>query len=146
MILKVKKLVETADIPKRHTEFSCGYDLSCCSDKPVVIGGGETVKIHTGIAVELEGETNAALLIYARSSTAVKLGLAPANCVGVVDWDYRGEIIVPLYNHTMQSVTIAPHERIAQLVITPVYMPEVIETEDLSDTVRGSNGFGSSGN
>lgn len=145
MKLLVKKLNDKAVIPSRATEFSAGYDLCCCTDEPVTVKAGQTEKIHTGISVELEGTKDAALLIYARSSLACKLGLAPANCVGVVDWDYRGEIIVALHNHSNNDYTIGHGDRIAQLVITPVLTPEVEEAAELSDTDRGEGGFGSTG-
>ena len=86
------------------------------------------------------------LLIYARSSTATKKGLAPANCVGVVDSDYRGEIIVALHNHSSGDRVIEPGERIAQLVVTPVLLPEAVLADELPDTLRGAGGFGSTGN
>ena len=93
MRLLIKKLKENAVIPARQTEFSAGYDLCACTDAPVTIKAGQTEKIHTGISAEVQGEKNCVLLIYARSSLASKFGIAPANCVGVVDWDYRGEIM-----------------------------------------------------
>lgn len=91
------------------------------------------------------GEKNCVLLIYARSSLASKFGIAPANCVGVVDWDYRGEIICALHNSSDKDYTINSGDRIAQLVITPVFTPEVEEVTELSDTERGAGGFGSTG-
>lgn len=145
MRLLFKKLREGAIIPKRQTEFSAGCDLCACLDAPVSVLPGETVKIPTGLAAELEGEKNAVLLIYARSSLATKFGIAPANCVGVVDWDYRGELIVALHNSSNEAYTISDGDRIAQLVVTPILTPEICEAQELSDTVRGAGGFGSTG-
>lgn len=145
MKLLIKKLRENAVLPARATAQSAGYDLSACIDEPVTIGAGMTVRIPTGLSAEVTGEEKCVLLIYARSSLATKHGLAPANCVGVVDADYRGEIIVPLHNHSDREYTVAQGERIAQLVITPVFVPEVCEVTELSDTERGEGGFGSTG-
>lgn len=145
MKLLVKKLNNKATIPQRQTAYSAGYDLCACLDEPVTVKAGETSKIPIGISLELDGTKDAVLLIYARSSLACKLGLAPANCVGVVDWDYRGEIVVVLHNHSRKDYTINHGDRIAQLVITPIFTPEVEETAELSDTDRGAGGFGSTG-
>lgn len=145
MKLLIKKLNEKAIVPKRQTEYSAGYDLCCCIDEPVVIKAHTTAKIHTGISTEVEGTKDCVLLIYARSSLASKFGIAPANCVGVVDWDYRGEIICALHNSSDNDFTVNHGDRIAQLVITPALMPEVEEVKDLSDTERGEGGFGSTG-
>lgn len=147
--LLVKKLNPLAQIPKRQTEQSAGYDLCACfeqEDTETEIKSGETRIIPTGISLELEQDNlPAALLIYARSSIATKLGLAPANCVGVVDSDYRGEIKIALHNHSQISQTIKHGERIAQLIITPIITPEATEVKELSDTKRGEGGFGSTG-
>ncbi|MBR1864201.1 MAG: dUTP diphosphatase [Ruminococcus sp.] len=145
MRLLIKKLRDGAQVPRRQTAYSAGYDLCACLEEPAVIRAGETVKIPTGISAELEGERDAVLLIYARSSLASKSGIAPANCVGVVDWDYRGEIAVALRNSSSQDYTVSPGDRIAQLVITPVFTPEVAVTDELSETDRGQGGFGSTG-
>jgi len=145
MKLLVKKLNDKATIPQRQTAYSAGYDLCACLDEPVTVKADETAKIPIGISLELDGMKDAVLLIYARSSLACKLGLAPANCVGVVDWDYRGEIVVVLHNHSRKDYTINHGDRIAQLVITPIFTPEVEETAELSDTDRGAGGFGSTG-
>lgn len=143
MKLLIKKLNENATIPQRQTEFSAGYDL--CSAEDIVVKVGETAKVHTGISTEIQGDKNVVLLIYARSSMATKFGLAPANCVGVVDWDYRGEIIVALHNSGKEDYAIKCGDRIAQLVVAPIFTPEVEEVTDLSDTQRGAGGFGSTG-
>lgn len=145
MRLLFKKLRPDAIIPKYQTEFSAGCDLCACLDSDVTVRSGDTVKIPTGLSAELEGEKNAVLLIYARSSLATKFGIAPANCVGVVDWDYRGELIVALRNHSDKDYVIKSGDRIAQLVVTPIFRPEICEAEELSDTGRGEGGFGSTG-
>lgn len=145
MRLLIKKLNEKAYIPVRQTEYSAGYDLCACLDEAVTIKAGTTEKIHTGISAEVEGSKDVVLLIYARSSLATKNGIAPANCVGVVDWDYRGEIIVALHNSGNTDYTVHHGDRIAQLVITPVLTPDVEEVSELSDTQRGQGGFGSTG-
>jgi len=145
MKLLIKKLNEKAIVPARQTQYSAGYDLCACTDEPIVIKAGETAKIHTGISAEIEGTKDVVLLIYARSSLATKFGIAPANCVGVVDWDYRGEIICALHNSSKEDYTINHGDRIAQMVVTPVFTPEVEVREILSDTTRGAGGFGSTG-
>ena len=143
MKLLFKKLKENAIIPKRATSGSAGLDLCACIDSPLEIKPGEIVKIPTGLATQYVGEEAVALLIYARSSLATKHGLTLANCVGVVDLDYRGEIIVAMINQGKESYTVSPDERIAQLVVTPVLMVETEEAEELSQTSRGEGGFGS---
>lgn len=140
--LLVKKLREDAILPKRATEGSAGYDLCASISEEREIAPGETVKIGTGIALGLQ--TNRyAVLIYARSGLASKFGIAPANCVGVVDSDYRGEVIVPLHNHGKEPFVVHPGDRIAQMVIAPVELPELLEVENLDETQRGFGGFGS---
>ena len=141
--MKVKLLKENAVMPKRATALSAGLDLFACIDSDAVINPGQTVKIPTGIAVSLPSST--AGLIFARSGLAVREGLVPANCVGVIDEDYRGEIIVAVYNHSENAAVIRNHDRIAQLVITPVLYEDVTEAQELDDTKRGSGGFGSTG-
>ncbi len=137
------KLNENAHAPTYGSEFAAGADLYACDGGEVTIGAGETKLVHTGLALEIpEGYAG---LIYARSGIATKRGLAPANKVGVVDSDYRGEIMVSLHNHSNEAQTIADGERIAQLVITPFLAVEYNETDVLSDTVRGEGGFGSTG-
>ena len=141
--VKVKKLRETAKLPVYGTEFSAGADLCACLDAPVTLQPGETRLISIGIAMELpEGYAG---LVYARSGLASKRGLAPANKVGVVDSDYRGEFFVPLHNHGSVPQTVEPGERIAQMIITPYLTASFVETDTLSDTVRGEGGFGSTG-
>lgn len=143
MRLLIKKLNENAVVPKRQTEFSAGYDLSACCGEPITVKAGETVKVHTGVSMEIEGDKNTVGLIYARSGIATKFGIAPANCVGVIDWDYRGELIVALHNSSGSDFVINHGERIAQLVLAPVFTPDVEVVEELSDTARGAGGFGS---
>ncbi len=144
MKLFIKKLNENAVVPKQGTSGSAGYDLSACIEKPVTINIGEVVKIPTGISVALE-DNNAVVLIYARSSLATKFGITLTNCVGVVDSDYRGEILVSLINLGKKAYTIEPFERIAQMVITPIFTPEIEVVDELSETERGDGGFGSTG-
>ena len=130
-------------IPAYGSEYAAGADLYACVDGVVEIKPHETVMIPTGIALELP--VGYAGLIYARSGLATKKGLAPANKVGVVDCDYRGEIMVALHNHGAQARKVEAGDRIAQLVIAPYYTAEFAEAESLSETVRGAGGFGSTG-
>ena len=141
--IKVKKLRDGAHLPTYGTEFSAGADLYACLEEPVTILPGETKKIPTGIAMELPNGT--AGLIYTRSSLGTKRGLAPANKVGVVDSDYRGEFMVFLHNHSAEKRTVSHGDRVAQLVVTPVFTPGFEETDELTDTARGAGGFGSTG-
>ncbi|MBE5940139.1 MAG: dUTP diphosphatase [Lachnospiraceae bacterium] len=141
--INIKKLNPGAIIPTYGTEYSAGADLYACMDTAVTINPGKTEFIHTGIALEIPA--GYAGLIYARSGLACKKGLAPANKVGVIDADYRGEIMVALHNHSSEPVTVENGERISQLVITPFLQVAFNETDELSDTVRGEGGFGSTG-
>ena len=143
-LLKVKKLRENAVIPKRETKGSAGHDLHACIDHDVVIAPGGLEKIPTGIAIELPDENQVAL-VFARSSMGVKYGVIPGNAVGVIDSDYRGEILVCLRNYSDVPYTVHPQDRVAQLVIMPVILPEIQEVTELSDTDRGEKGFGSTG-
>lgn len=141
--VKFSKLDGRAAAPVYGSSFAAGADLRALCDDAVTIQPGETVLIHTGLAMEIpEGLVG---LVYARSGLASKRGLAPANCVGVIDSDYRGEIMVALRNHSDQAQIIESGERIAQLVIAPYISAEFIEAETLSDTDRGQGGFGSTG-
>ena len=143
MKVNIKLLDEKAVIPTYGSEFAAGADLYSVCDSDITILPAETVLIHTGISVEIpEGYAG---LIYARSGLASKKGLAPANKVGVVDSDYRGEVMVALHNHGTVPQTISNGERIAQLVVTPFLKVEFEQKEELSDTVRGEGGFGSTG-
>ena len=141
--IKVKKLKENAILPTYGSAEAAGADLYACLEADVTIGPGQTVFIPTGLAMELP--KGCAGLLYARSGLACKRGLAPANKVGVIDSDYRGEFIVALHNHGLEPQTVANGERIAQLIITPVLTPAYEETDDLSTTDRGVGGFGSTG-
>ena len=141
--IAVKKLDERAVLPTYGSAFSAGADLYAVADEDIVILPNETKLIHTGLALEIpEGYAG---LIYARSGLATKRGLAPANKVGVVDADYRGEVMVALHNHSAVEQRVAPLERIAQLVVAPFLKAEFVEELELSDTVRGVGGFGSTG-
>ena len=141
--IKVKRLRENAVIPTYGTAFSAGADLYACLDQPITVAPGETAKIPTGLALELPPQT--AGLVFARSSLGTKRGLAPANKVGVIDPDYRGELWVVLFNHSNLPQQINPGERVAQLLVVPVFTPGFVEADELSDTVRGAGGFGSTG-
>ena len=141
--IAVKKLKENAILPTYGSDFSAGADLYAVTDEPIEFLPNQTKLVGTGLAMEIpEGYAG---LIYARSGLASKRGLAPANKVGVVDADYRGEIMVALHNHSDKIQTIEPKERIAQLVVTPFLKAEFFETETLTDTTRGAGGFGSTG-
>ncbi len=143
MIVRVKKLDERAVIPTYGTDFSAGADLYCIADGTVTIPPHTTVLLGTGISIEIpEGYCG---LIFARSGISIKRGLAPANKVGVIDADYRGEVKVALHNHTDKGATVEPGERVAQLAIVPFLKAEFEESGELSDTVRGVGGFGSTG-
>ena len=143
MKINIKKLNENAIVPTYGSPFSAGADLYACEEGDLVIAAGETKLVHTGIALEIpEGLVG---LIYARSGLASKRGLAPANKVGVIDSDYRGEIMVALHNHGLSDQTVAVGERIAQIVFTPYVSADFDLVDELSDTVRGEGGFGSTG-
>ena len=145
MKVNIKKLEKMAVIPTKGSEEAAGYDLYAYipDHQALAILPGETEKIKTGIAMEVP--KGYAGLIYARSGLATKQGLAPANKVGVVDSDYRGEIIVALHNHSNALQIVENGERIAQLVITPFLSVEFNEVDELDDTSRGNDGFGSTG-
>ena len=141
--LRMKKLDPRAITPTYGSAAAAGADLYALLDAPLTVAPGETAKVPTGLSLEIpEGYAG---LIYARSGLSVKRGLAPANKVGVIDADYRGEIIVALYNQSGVPQEVATGERIAQLVIAPILQVEFEECDDLSDTQRGAGGFGSTG-
>lgn len=141
--IRVKILRNGAKLPTYGSPEAAGADLYACLESAVTIRPGETAFIPTGIAMEVP--KNCAGLVYARSGLACKQGLAPANKVGVVDCDYRGEITVVLHNHGSVAQTVENGQRIAQMVITPVLTPPYEEAQELSDTNRGQGGFGSTG-
>jgi dUTP pyrophosphatase len=144
MVLKIKKLNENASIPQIATSGSAGMDLKACVENDIVIEPGSRALIPTGIAIALPDNSYVAY-IYARSGLAVKQGVTLANCVGVIDSDYRGEIKVGLINQSDVPYTVTNGERIAQLVIAPVIVPEISEIDELDETERSDGGFGSTG-
>ena len=141
--IKIKKLDERAVLPQFGSDYAAGADLRVLCDEDIVIAPHETIMLHTGLAAEIP--VGFAGLIYARSGLASKRGLAPANKVGVIDSDYRGELMVALHNHSEEPGYVSANERIAQLVI--VQLPAVLyeEAQELADTARGEGGFGSTG-
>lgn len=141
--IRVKKTRPDALLPTYGSVEAAGADLYACLEEDLVIAPGESAFVPTGIAMEVP--KNCAGLIYARSGLACKRGLAPANKVGVIDSDYRGEITVVLHNHGNAAQTVSPGERIAQMLITPVFTPPYTEVEELTSSARGSGGFGSTG-
>ncbi len=141
--ISVVRLRPGAVLPSYGTAGAAGADLYACLDTPISVMPGQTVWVPTGIAIAVP--KGCAGLIYARSGMACKRGLAPANKVGVIDSDYRGEIVVVLHNHGTEEQCVQPGERIAQLLITPVCTPEYEETRQLDETGRGAGGFGSTG-
>lgn len=143
MKINIKKLDKNAIIPTYTTPGAAGADLYALLSDALTIKSGETVLVSTGIAMEIpEGFVG---LIFARSGLSTKKGLAPANKVGVIDSDYRGEIKVPLYNQSPISQTVEKGERIAQIIITPFLSADFKQVEELDNTLRGTNGFGSTG-
>ena len=143
MKVNIKKLSENAVIPTYGSEYSAGADLYACIEDKVTLLPGETKLIKTGLAIEVPVGYGA--FIYARSGLATKRGLAPANKVGVVDSDYRGEVMVALHNHSSDVQTVDSGERIAQMVIAPFLKADFEVVDELSDTARGEGGFGSTG-
>ena len=143
MELKIKKLREDARLPMYGSEFAAGADLYASEDEDITINPHETRLIHTGLAMEIP--VGYVGLIYARSGLASKRHLAPANKVGVIDADYRGEVMVALHNHSDEPQTIDKNERIAQIVIAPFLHVDYVEADNLTNTIRGDGGFGSTG-
>ncbi len=143
MLLKLKKIKENAVIPQRATDGSAGYDLSACLEKSIAILPGETAMVRTGIACQIPRGTVG--LIYIRSSLGVKHNIRLCNGVGVVDSDYRGELMIALHNFGDREYRVEPKDRIAQMVITPYYAPAVEVVKELEDSERGVGGFGSTG-
>ena len=144
MKLKIKKLRPNAKIPSRATNGSAGMDLHACIDEPIKIAPGDLKLVPTGLAIELPDNKCAAFL-YARSGLGVKHGICLSNGVGVIDSDYRGEVCVGLCNVSAEEYTIEPGERVAQMVIAPVLVPETEEVSQLGETGRGEGGYGSTG-
>ena len=144
MQIYFKKLKADAILPKRATNASAGADLYACLDASVVVPAGEPVMIPLGIAAQ-PSESGIAMLVFPRSGLASKYGITLANAVGVVDSDYRGEWMIPLHNISQEAFTVTHGMRIAQVVVTPVLFPEILETDYLNETQRGCAGFGSSG-
>ncbi len=144
MKIDIVKKNKNAILPKKMTDGSAGWDIFACIDKEIKIKAGETVKIPSGVAISLPSNEVVALL-FARSGLASKHGVTLANCVGVIDSDFRGEIQVALYNNSQVDYTIEPNERIAQLVFMPVFSAELHLCEQLDDTSRAEGGFGSTG-
>ena len=148
MNIRIKKLNPNAVIPTKGSDKAAGYDLYVCDDRlangvAMAISPGQNVLLKTGLAMAIPDGYYGA--IYARSGLASKQNLRPANCVGVVDSDYRGEVMVALHNHSTVPQTVEHGERVAQMLITPVLTPDYEEASELSDTVRGVGGFGSTG-
>ena len=143
MNMNIKRLDSVAKLPSRGSSCAAGYDLYSVNMEEINIASHSTLKIGTGLAMEIpDGYFGA---IFARSGLATKKGLRPANCVGVIDSDYRGEVIVALHNDTDEVMVISPQERIAQLVIMPYLAVDFTEVQDLDNTERGLGGFGSTG-
>ena len=141
--LPVKIIRQGARLPERGTRGSVGFDIAACLSEEIVIEPGETRMIGVGLAIALE--PGYAAFIYARSGLGIKRGIVPANCVGVVDSDYRGEIIVGLRNTSNEPFAVNNGDRIAQMVVSRCETPEIILSDDLDDTQRGDGGFGSTG-
>ena len=143
MVMKWKRLHKEAQAPERQTPGSAGYDLCACIQDPAVIGPGDTGVFPTGLALEIpEGHVG---LVFCRSSMGVRHNVNLANGVGVIDSDYRGEVMVSLHNFGKERYVVGPGQRIAQLVIVPVALPRLEEARELSSTQRGTGGFGSTG-
>lgn len=139
--LSVKKIKQNAKLPERQTDGSVGYDIAACIDEDVIIEPGETRMVGSGLAIALE--PGFAAFIYARSGLGIRHGITPANCVGVIDSDYRGEVIVGLRNASKEPFTVKNGDRIAQMVVARCELPEIKLCENLDDTARGAGGFGS---
>ena len=144
MMVHLKKTDARAKLPTRATSGSAGFDLYALLEEELMIYPNQPVGIHTGIALSMPNHQMVGL-IYPRSGLATKFGLIPSNCVGVIDSDYRGELMVSLTNLSKTAYCLKPFERIAQLIFTPVLLPELSEVEELDATERGEGGFGSTG-
>ena len=142
--VRIKRVRGGAILPTRGSTGAAGLDLYACLDAPVVIEPGALCRIPTGVAIALPNR-NTVGLVFARSGLGIKHGIAPANAVGVIDSDYRGELIVGLCNTSREAYSLSPGERFAQLVVMPVFEVALTETDDLGETERGTGGFGSTG-
>jgi len=142
--MNIKKLSKNAIIPKRASDGAAGYDLCACLEQPVIVNRSETVLVPTGIAISINDKSIAGM-VYPRSGLSITHGITLANCVGVIDSDYRGEILVGLINQGKSDFTVSPGDRIAQLVFTKIETPELVETDNLDETQRNDGGFGSTG-
>ena len=143
MVMKWKRLREGAQAPQRQTEGSAGFDLQACIEAPVTLAPGGSYAFPTGIAAEIPA--GCVGLVFTRSSMGVKHGITLPNSVGVIESDYRGELVVPLQNYGKEPYAVQPGERVAQLIIVPVALPRLEEARELSSTQRGTGGFGSTG-
>ena len=143
-MVKIKLLSENASAPTRASDGAAGYDLRACIDAPITLEKGKIFAVPTGVAIELPSK-NLVAVVCARSGLAIKHGIGLANGVGIIDSDYRGEIKVGLINSGEEDFVINPGERIAQMLIMPVETPELTICDELSETERGSGGFGSTG-
>jgi len=141
--LEIMRLRPNAILPERKTDGSVGFDISACLDEDIEIIPGETHKVGSGIVIALE--PGYAAFIYARSGLGIKHGIIPANCVGVIDSDYRGEVIVGLKNTSSEPFTVKDGDRIAQMVVSKCELPEIVLCDSLDETTRGDGGFGSTG-
>ena len=139
--LPVKRLKSNAKLPERKTKGSVGFDIAACLDDDITISPGETQMVGSGLAIALK--PGYAAFLYARSGLGIKKGVIPANCVGVIDSDYRGEVIVGLKNTSNTEFLVKDGDRIAQMVIAKCQLPEIILCDDLDETTRGAGGFGS---
>lgn len=142
--LKIKRLRSNASLPIRATAGSAGMDLCACLEAPATIPAGGRVMIPSGLAIAI-GDPGIVALVYGRSGLGSKHGVTLANAVGVVDSDYRGEIMITLANHSDTDFTVNNGDRVAQLILTPVFTPALVEVDELDDTDRGRGGFGSTG-
>ena len=143
-LVKIKKLRTQAKLPTRGSDGAAGLDLYACLDEPVLIEPRGLYKIPTGVAIALPDDSTVGL-IFGRSGLGVKHGVSLPNCVGVIDSDYRGELVVGIGNTGEKPYLLSPGERFAQLVVMPVFRAQLLETEDLGETARGDGGFGSTG-
>lgn len=143
-LLKVKRLRENAKLPARASNGAAAYDLCAALDRPLIIAPGQFAGVPTGIAIELADDTLVAL-VFSRSGHGIKKGVSLTNSVGVIDSDYRGELCVGMINHGSEPFTVADGDRIAQLLVTYTFTLDILEVNDLSDTIRGGGGFGSTG-